>query len=112
MELVKGEPLHIVIDREWYPSKKKSPETPPVMSMEEKREVLLQAARALEYLEPFGLIHRDFRGCNMHLVSRRGEKAGAQLKVLDLGVMICAEDDGQELNSNQAVQAFRRRGET
>merc|ERR1719420_2349329 len=40
MELVKGEPLHVVIDREWYPSKKKSPETPPVMSIEEKREVL------------------------------------------------------------------------
>merc|ERR1719238_1378644 len=48
----------------------------------------------------------------MHLVSRRGEPAGAQLKVLDLGVMICAEDGSQEENSNQAVQAFKRRGET
>merc|ERR1712139_601807 len=47
----------------------------------------------------------------MHLVSRRGDQGGTQLKVLDLGVMICTED-GQELNSNQAVQAFRRRGET
>merc|ERR1719171_881386 len=47
----------------------------------------------------------------MHLVSRRTATSAAQLKVLDLGVMICAED-GQELNSNQAVQAFRRRGET
>lgn len=111
MELVKGEALHVVIDREYYGSKKKAHENPPVMSVAEKREVLLQAARALEYLEPFGLIHRDFRGCNMHLVSRLGEKGGVQLKVLDLGVMICAED-GQELNSNQAVQAFRRRGET
>merc|ERR1719316_2325433 len=46
------------------------------------------------------------------MVSRRGDSAGTQLKVLDLGVMIKAEDDGQELNSNQAVQAFRRRGET
>jgi len=108
MELVKGEALHVVIDREWYRSGKKAP---PVLSVAEKREVVLQAARALEYLEPFGLIHRDFRGCNMHLVSREGDQGGAQLKVLDLGVMICAED-GQELNSNEAVQAFRRRGET
>lgn len=112
MEFVKGEALHVVIDREWYQSKKKAHENPPVMSVAEKREVLLQAARALEYLEPFGLIHRDFRGCNMHLVSRRGENGVAQLKVLDLGVMIVVEDGSQELNSNQAVQAFRRRGET
>ena len=27
------------------------------------RQVLIQAARALEYLATFGLIHRDFRGC-------------------------------------------------
>lgn len=112
MELVKGEALHVVIDREWYGSKKKAHENPPVMCVTEKHEVLLQAARALEYLEPFGLIHRDFRGCNMHLVSRRGEKDGTQLKVLDLGVMIVVEDGSQELNSNTAVQAFRRRGET
>lgn len=111
MELVKGEALHVVIDREWYRSKTKPNENPPIMRVEEKREVLFQAAQALEYLQPLGLIHRDFRGCNMHLVSRRTATSAAQLKVLDLGVMICAED-GQELNSNQAVQAFRRRGET
>merc|ERR1712176_411052 len=78
--------------------------------MDEKREILVQAASALEYLEPHGLIHRDFRGCNMHLVSRQKEGSAVQLKVLDLGIMICSED-GQEHNSNQAVQAFQRRGE-
>lgn len=110
MELVTGEPLHTVIDREFYPSKKKGSEAvPPVLSVAEKHEVLLQAAQALEYLAPFGLIHRDFRGCNMHLVSRKGPDTSTQLKVLDLGIMIRAED-GQEYNSNQAVQAFQRKG--
>lgn len=109
MELLKGEPLHVAIDREWI--KHKNPEAPPVLNVAEKREILLQAARALEYLAEFGLIHRDFRGCNMHLVSRASSPGGVQLKVLDFGVMICAED-GQEHNSNQAVVAFRRRGET
>jgi hypothetical protein len=49
----------------------------------------------------------------MHLVSRAvGESEdGLVLKVLDLGVMIAAEE-GQEKNSNSAVQAFRRRGAT
>lgn len=110
MELVTGEPLHTVIDREFYPPKKKGTEAPPpALTVVEKHEVLLQAAQALEYLVPFGLIHRDFRGCNMHLVSRKGPNTTTQLKVLDLGIMICAED-GQEHNSNQAVQAFQRKG--
>jgi len=59
----------------------------------------------------FSLIHRDFRGCNMHLVSRDDLQGNCVLKVLDLGVMICAED-GQDFNHNLAVQAFRRRGDT
>jgi len=46
----------------------------------------------------------------MHLVSRHDTQKGCVLKVLDLGVMICAED-GQELNDNLAVQAFRRCGD-
>merc|ERR1719243_230614 len=45
----------------------------------------------------------------MHLAERA--PAAPRLKVLDLGVMISAED-GQQWNTNQAVQAFRRRGET
>lgn len=69
----------------------------------------MQGAQALEYLESFGLIHRDFRGCNMHLAERGFGRP--RLKVLDLGVMIDA-DDGQQWNTNQAVQAFKRRGET
>merc|ERR1719409_97846 len=47
----------------------------------------------------------------MHLVSRVGENSNCTLKVLDLGVMICAEG-GQDQNTNAAVQAFRRRGAT
>jgi len=111
MELVKGEALHVAIDRDRRSQRPDTREDKLALAIPEKRAVLLQAARALEYLASFGLIHRDFRGCNMHLVSRRGDANGVQLKVLDLGVMICAED-GQEENSNQAVQAFRRRGET
>jgi serine/threonine protein kinase len=110
MELVTGEPLHTVIDREFYPSKKKGADAPPpALTVAEKHDVLLQAAQALEYLAPFGLIHRDFRGCNMHMVSRRGSGTKTELKVLDLGIMILSED-GQEYNSNQAVQAFQRKG--
>lgn len=110
MELIKGEPLQAAIDRErrFIPPLH---DEPPALSIAEKRAVLLDAARALEYLSRFGLIHRDFRGCNMHLVARAGPGSACRLKVLDLGVMISAED-GQEQNSNLAVQAFRRRGET
>ncbi|CAK0855271.1 unnamed protein product, partial [Prorocentrum cordatum] len=100
MELVRGETLQTVIDRERAS-----------LPASEKRQIVVQAARALNYLARFGLIHRDFRGCNMHLVGREGQGEGCRLKVLDLGVMICAED-GQEANSNSAVQAFKRRGET
>lgn len=47
----------------------------------------------------------------MHLVARAGMDGACKLKVLDLGVMILAED-GMKHNSNLAVQAFRRRGDT
>eukprot|EP00913_Durusdinium_trenchii_P007531 g7076.t1 len=81
------------------------------MTVQEKRQVLIQSARALEYLATFGLIHRDFRGCNMHLAERAVNDGECVLKVLDLGVMITGEDCHQS-NTNDAVQAFRRRGET
>ncbi|CAJ1429900.1 unnamed protein product [Effrenium voratum] len=96
MELVKGETLQIAM---------------PAMSVSEKREVVLQCATALEYLTRFQLIHRDFRGCNMHLLARENGTAKCQLKILDLGVMISSEV-GMEENRNMAVQAFRRRGDT
>ena len=96
MELVKGETLQTAM---------------PTMSRSEKREVILQCATALEYLERFSLIHRDFRGCNMHLIARENGTDQCQLKILDLGVMISAEA-GMEENCNMAVQAFRRRGDT
>jgi len=105
MELALGDCLNAVMDRERY--SKKGGTDQRILTNADKRQVLTQAAQALEYLAKFGLIHRDFRGCNMHL-------AGADsldLKVLDLGVMISSED-GMEWNTNQAVQAFRRRGET
>jgi len=110
MEYVKGEALQLAIDRERKPIVEGSQE-PPALSTDEKRAVVVQATLALEYLVLFSLIHRDFRGCNMHLVSRSGENSPCTLKVLDLGVMICGED-GQQTNSNSAVQAFKRRGAT
>ncbi|CAK9059396.1 unnamed protein product [Durusdinium trenchii] len=96
MELVKGETLQVAM---------------PSMSATEKRQVILQCATALEYLERFHMIHRDFRGCNMHLIAREKPNESCQLKILDLGVMISSEA-GMEVNCNMAVQAFRRRGET
>eukprot|EP00931_Biecheleriopsis_adriatica_P045849 TRINITY_DN26274_c0_g1_i1.p1 TRINITY_DN26274_c0_g1~~TRINITY_DN26274_c0_g1_i1.p1 ORF type:complete len:831 (-),score=119.94 TRINITY_DN26274_c0_g1_i1:46-2496(-) len=108
MELVAGEAMHVAIDRSWRPQRNKGPLP---MTMQEKREVFLQAARALEYLATFGLIHRDFRGCNIHLEERQSETSGCRLKVLDLGVMI-TDEDWQQSNTNDAVQAFRKRGET
>ncbi|CAJ1412908.1 unnamed protein product [Effrenium voratum] len=111
MELVEGEALHVAMDREWRLPSKHSAKDPPPMTIQEKREVLVQAARALEYLATFGLIHRDFRGCNMHLAERAESGKDCVLKVLDLGVMI-TDEDWQQSNTNDAVQAFRKRGET
>lgn len=110
MELVRGEALQVSMDRDTQEVAPENQEHSP-LSVSEKCSVLEQATQALEYLAIFGLIHRDFRGCNMHLVSRNDTDGGCKLKVLDLGVMICAEN-GQELNYNLAVQAFRGCGET
>eukprot|EP00439_Symbiodinium_sp_Y106_P033649 s315_g4.t1 len=108
MELARGETLQTAMDREYRPAKVHDP---PCLSQMEKHDVILQCIMALEYLERFCLIHRDFRGCNMQLIARRKDPAPCKLKILDLGVMISAEV-GMEKNCNMAVQAFRRRGET
>jgi len=108
MELVRGEGVNPLIDRERRRVGVGAREEPPLSSLE-KRDLLAQAAQALEYLCSFNLIHRDFRGCNMHVSERLPGKLS--LKVLDLGVMISAED-GQQWNTNQAVQAFKCRGDT
>eukprot|EP00930_Biecheleria_cincta_P033381 TRINITY_DN23121_c0_g1_i1.p1 TRINITY_DN23121_c0_g1~~TRINITY_DN23121_c0_g1_i1.p1 ORF type:complete len:765 (+),score=141.21 TRINITY_DN23121_c0_g1_i1:83-2377(+) len=112
MELVAGEALHVAIDREWRAQQPKNAgiDLRP-LTLQEKREVFLQAAKALEYMVSFRLIHRDYRGCNMHLEVRRTGKVSCRLKVLDLGVMITDEDCMQS-NTNDAVQAFRKRGDT
>eukprot|EP00928_Gymnodinium_smaydae_P047064 TRINITY_DN313_c0_g1_i1.p1 TRINITY_DN313_c0_g1~~TRINITY_DN313_c0_g1_i1.p1 ORF type:complete len:1259 (+),score=246.01 TRINITY_DN313_c0_g1_i1:155-3931(+) len=110
IELVPGESLQTAIDRDRRPAS--AGDEHRAFTAAEKRKVLLDAARALEYLAAFRLIHRDFRGCNMHLVARASEDGSVcRLKVLDFGIMIAA-DEGQESNSNAAVQAFRRRGDT
>lgn len=111
MEMVRGEALQFIIDRE----RRLNPENSKhvfMLTVPEKKTLIADAAKALEYLSAFDLIHRDFRGCNMHLVPG-AVKGGPRcnLKVLDLGVMICAEA-GQESNNNLAVQAFKRRGDT
>lgn len=112
MELVGGEAVHVAIDREWRAQQPKNSgiDLRP-LTLQEKREIFLQAAKALEYLVTFRLIHRDYRGCNMHLEVRRTDKVSCRLKVLDLGVMI-TDEDGQQSNTNDAVQAFRKRGDT
>jgi len=112
MELVRGEGLNLLMDREKRQVLRGKSELAAherFLTAAEKRDVLTQAAQALEYLDSFGLIHRDFRGCNMHLAEPGFGRP--VLKVLDLGVMIDASD-GQMWNTNQAVQAFKRRGET
>lgn len=109
MELVPGEALQCVIDRERKAHVDKD-HLPP-LSLSEKRRVLQEAARALEYLVRFDFLHRDFRGCNIHLVKREIVHGICDLKVLDLGVMIIGQEE-HGLNQNSAVQAFKRRGDT
>lgn len=109
VELVRGECLNTLMDREKRLTRSKGPGEDLVLSASEKREVLAQAAQALHYALSFDLLHRDFRGVNLHLEDKL--PCRPKLKVLDLGIMISA-DDGHQVNANEAVQAFKRRGDT
>lgn len=109
MECLRGETLQAAVDRDYRPWTSGEAKPPPLIPAE-KRSILQQAASALEYLAVFGLIHRDFRGCNMLLERRLGD-GDCSLKILDLGVMISSEEH-QQYNPNLAVQAFRGFGAT
>lgn len=68
----------------------------------EQGRIVEQSSLALGYLGKYGLIHRDFRGSNMH-ISRRG--AAGRIKVLDLGLVINADNLALAGNPNAAVKA-------
>lgn len=72
----------------------------PPLGTDEALAVARQCCKALVYMERFGVLHRDFRGCNIFLLGR-GPRC--LVKVIDLGFMISA-DDWQEKNPNPAVR--------
>jgi len=86
--------------------------------------IMLQLVRAVEYLASFDLIHRDLRACNVQLCQRL---PSIEVKVLDLGVTIAAEESVRSsispairvFSSKQAAKGYawlpwevRRDGET
>merc|ERR1719321_2284311 len=70
MELAKGD-----LAWDWYLRKRKT------CTMVDKRKIIHQLARALTYLQEFGLLHRDLRFHNMFL-SRK-----LDLTIIDFGLM-------------------------
>lgn len=88
MELVNGKLLQAIVDGQ------------PPLTIVEKRRTIRQAVEALVYLERFGAIHRDYRGCNMFLVGR-GDMC--RIRVIDLGFMI-ETSPVQASNPNIAVR--------
>ncbi|CAK0884188.1 unnamed protein product, partial [Prorocentrum cordatum] len=89
LELVGGRLLQSVIDDKHAP-----------LVAQEKRAVVRMCSEALVYMRRFGVIHRDFRGCNMFLQERAPQ---SRLKVIDLGFMISTEPP-QQKNPNAAVR--------
>jgi len=77
MELVLGQTLHSILG--WSGEQIKRP-----LSAEENL-VAMQSAKALEYLESFGVAHRDFRTANLIL---HGNGASCRICVLDFGHMV------------------------
>merc|ERR1712194_436983 len=75
-------------------------ETGPVLDAQEKRTIVQQCAEALVYMESFGVVHRDFRGCNIFL---RGRGEGCRVGVIDLGFMVSDTKDNVK-NPNLAVR--------
>eukprot|EP00928_Gymnodinium_smaydae_P077455 TRINITY_DN6080_c0_g2_i1.p1 TRINITY_DN6080_c0_g2~~TRINITY_DN6080_c0_g2_i1.p1 ORF type:complete len:612 (-),score=78.00 TRINITY_DN6080_c0_g2_i1:362-1927(-) len=73
------------------------------LSLQERRSVLLQLARACEYLAAFGLVHRDLRACNVQLCQRA---PSVIVKVLDLGVAIAAKTH-LRATANPAIRVFQ-----
>merc|ERR1712232_1531084 len=90
MELCKGKLLQAAMDGQ------------PALTHVEKLSIVQQCAEAFAYMEMHGVIHRDFRGCNLFLQDRGPLR---KLKVIDLGFMISLEPKQlQATNSNSAVR--------
>jgi len=80
MEFVKGKTLHSAMA--WTDRGRFFP-----LQRESKLVIAELAARALEYITQFGLIHRDFRTTNIIINFQRG---GGQMRFIDLGHTIAA----------------------
>ena len=82
MEYVPGKTLHSALG--WQRDAGQE-----LLSQEEKESIVHQAAEALTYLSKMGLIHRDFRTTNLMVFQ---EQSSIQVKVIDLGHTIFAEE--------------------
>lgn len=88
LEFVDGKLLQHIVDKG------------PPLDGAERAAVVRQCCKALVYMERFGVLHRDFRGCNIFL---KGRGVGCRVQVIDLGFMITA-DPQHERNPNPAVR--------
>eukprot|EP00927_Polykrikos_kofoidii_P014659 TRINITY_DN16467_c0_g1_i2.p1 TRINITY_DN16467_c0_g1~~TRINITY_DN16467_c0_g1_i2.p1 ORF type:complete len:929 (-),score=168.05 TRINITY_DN16467_c0_g1_i2:191-2827(-) len=114
LELLPGETLHVSLQRAAtvqpplpdagapLPQKQAAAVAPP-LSMSERRMALQQLATAANYLARFGLIHRDFRACNIQMCQRAPL---LRVAVLDLGVAIAAEEP-LRCTSNPSICVFQ-----
>ena len=62
------------------------------LNQEEKESIIHQATEALIYLAEMGLIHRDFRTTNLMVMNRKSPKTSIQMRVIDLGHTILAQE--------------------
>ena len=84
MELLKGEELKDMIDREG-----------PV-SLEDTAEILSQAGHALQSAHAKGIVHRDLKPENMFIAASRREGVPFTVKILDFGIAKLVAERTQE----------------
>lgn len=92
LELLCGETLHSALGRSGSSSAVRTVSDPGEvvpLQWRERHEIFVLLAEACLYLEQCGLIHRDFRACNIQLCSRLPQ---CRIKILDFGVAIAAEE--------------------
>jgi len=79
MELLKGDTLNKCLTRSLGFDEKA------------KKAVFLQTTLAVDYLESFGLIHRDIRPINLVVTESSSSSVAVKVTVIDLGHCICAK---------------------
>ncbi len=79
MELVDGEDLRAAVEA-WQ-------DLPAVERFERARHVLVQVARALEYVHLRGLVHRDVTPANIMLLPAQPGESQGSVKLMDFGVV-------------------------